>query len=76
MAGWLELTFPVETGKGSLLVIDDERVNVLADPLRLRILETLGEGENRGGDFVDVQYYRFASSPPPGTTRGLRCRIS
>ncbi|MCE2441365.1 MAG: helix-turn-helix transcriptional regulator [Candidatus Latescibacteria bacterium] len=45
MDGWLELTFPLETGKGSLLVIDDERVSLLADPLRRRILETLGEGK-------------------------------
>ena len=46
MAGWLELTFPGETGKGSVLVIDDERVHLLADPLRRRILETLGEGKS------------------------------
>ena len=46
MAGWLELTFPVETGKGSVLVIDDERLHLLADPLRRRILETLGEGKS------------------------------
>ena len=46
MAGWLELTFPVEAGKGSVLVIDDERVHLLADPLRRRILETLGEGKS------------------------------
>ncbi len=46
MAGWLELTFPVEAGKGSVLVIDDERVQLLADPLRRRILETLGEGKS------------------------------
>ena len=46
MAGWLELTFPGVTGKGSVLVIDDERVHLLADPLRRRILETLGEGKS------------------------------
>ncbi len=46
MAGWLELTFPVEAGKGSVIVIDDERVHLLADPLRRRILETLGEGKS------------------------------
>ena len=45
MAGWIELTFSRETGRESLLVIDDERVRVLADPLRRRILETLGEGK-------------------------------
>ncbi len=46
MAGWIEFTFPVETGKSSLLVIDDERAGLLADPLRRRILETLGEGKS------------------------------
>ena len=43
MVGWIELTFTVETGRESLLVIDDERVRLLADPLRRRILETLGQ---------------------------------
>ncbi len=46
MAGWIELTFPGDAGKGSVLVIDDERVHLLADPLRRRILETLGEGKS------------------------------
>ena len=45
MVGWIELTFTVETGRESLLVVDDERVRLLADPLRRRILETLGEGK-------------------------------
>ncbi|MDE3259684.1 MAG: winged helix-turn-helix domain-containing protein [Gemmatimonadota bacterium] len=45
MAGWTEFRFPVETGRESLLVIDDERVRLLADPLRRRILETLGKGK-------------------------------
>ena len=45
MAGWTEFTFPGETGKRTVLVIDDERVSLLADPLRRRILETLGEGK-------------------------------
>ena len=39
------MTFTVETGRESLLVVDDERVRLLADPLRRRILETLGEGK-------------------------------
>ncbi len=46
MAGWLELTFPGDTGRDSVLIIDDERVHLLADPLRRRILETLGEGKS------------------------------
>ena len=45
MAGWTEFTFPGATGKCTVLVIDDERVSLLADPLRRRILETLGEGK-------------------------------
>ena len=45
MAGWTEFTFPGETGKRTVLVIDDERVDLLADPLRRRILETLEEGK-------------------------------
>lgn len=45
MAGWRELAFP-GVKPGPMLVIDDERVNVLADPLRLRILETLGAGKS------------------------------
>ncbi len=45
MAGWRELVFPGVKPR-PMLVIDDERVDVLADPLRLRILETLGEGKS------------------------------
>lgn len=45
MAHWRELVFP-GVKPGPMLVIDDERVDVLADPLRLRILETLGEGKS------------------------------
>lgn len=45
MVGWIELTFTVETGRESLLVIDDERVRLLNDPIRRRILEILGEGK-------------------------------
>lgn len=45
MAGWIELTFRGKTGRESLLVIDDVRVSLLADPLRRRILETLGQGK-------------------------------
>ena len=46
MTGWREVTFPGDTGKRSVLVIDDDRLNLLADPLRWRILETLGEGKS------------------------------
>lgn len=43
MTGWRELTFPGDTRKQSVIVIDDERLNLLADLLRWRILKTLGE---------------------------------
>ncbi len=45
MVGWIELTFTVDTGRESLVVVDDERVRLLADPLRRCILETLEEGK-------------------------------
>ena len=46
MTGWRELTFPGDNREGLVLVIDDERLNLLADPLRWRILTTLGEGKS------------------------------
>ena len=42
MSMWRELTFPNNSSKDAVLVIEDERANVLADPLRWRILEILG----------------------------------
>lgn len=58
MAKWREITFPLDKpdsagtdpdSAGSdpdsvTIVIEDERTGVLADPLRLRVLEILGEG--------------------------------
>ena len=46
MSTWRELTFPINSSKDEVLVIEDERANVLADPLRWRILEILGEGKS------------------------------
>ena len=43
MSTWRELTFPTNSLKDAVLVIEDERADVLADPLRWRILEILGE---------------------------------
>ena len=43
MSTWRELTFPTNSLKDAVLVIEDERADVLADPLRWRILEVLGE---------------------------------
>ena len=46
MSTWRELTFPTNSLKDAVLVIEDERANVLADPLRWRILEVLGDGKS------------------------------
>ena len=46
MSTWRELTFPTNSLKDAVLVIEDDRANVLADPLRWRILEILGEGKS------------------------------
>ena len=41
-----ELTFSTNSLKDSVLVIEDDRANVLTDPLRWRILEILGDGKS------------------------------
>ncbi len=46
MSTWRELTFPTGSLKDAVLVIEDDRASVLADPLRWRILEILGEGKS------------------------------
>ena len=46
MGMWRELTFPTNSLKNSVLVIEDERANILTDPLRWRILEILGDGKS------------------------------
>ena len=46
MSTWRELTFPTDSSKDAVLVIEDDRANVLADPLRWRILEILGAGKS------------------------------
>lgn len=46
MGTWRTLTFPTNSAKDSVLVIADERADVLADPLRWRILEILGDGKS------------------------------
>lgn len=46
MSTWRELTFPDNSLKDAVLVIEDDRANVLADPLRWRILEILGAGKS------------------------------
>ena len=46
MSTWRELTFPAAALKDTVLVIEDDRANILADPLRWRILEILGDGKS------------------------------
>ena len=46
MSTWRELTFLTDSSKDAVLVIEDERAEVLADPLRWRILEILGAGKS------------------------------
>ena len=46
MSTWRELTFPATALKNTVLVIEDDRANILADPLRWRILEILGAGKS------------------------------
>ncbi|MCY3788804.1 MAG: helix-turn-helix domain-containing protein [Gemmatimonadetes bacterium] len=46
MGTWRELTFPTNSSKDAVLVIEDDRANVLADPLRWSILEILGAGKS------------------------------
>ena len=46
MSTWRELTFPTNSSKDAVLVIEDDRANVLVDPLRWRILEILGAGKS------------------------------
>lgn len=46
MNTWRELTFPTHSLRDAVLVIEDDRALVLADPLRWRILEILGAGKS------------------------------
>ena len=45
MSTWRELTFSTKGLKDAVLVIEDDRAKILADPLRWRILEILGNGK-------------------------------
>lgn len=46
MATWRELTFPIDPLGNAPLVIEDDRANIIIDPLRWRILEILGSGKS------------------------------
>ncbi len=46
MSTWCELTFPINALNETVIVIEDDRANILADPLRWLILETLGDGKS------------------------------
>lgn len=46
MSMWRELTFSAQAAKDAVLVVEGECANILADPLRWRILEILGAGKS------------------------------
>ncbi|MDE2847520.1 MAG: winged helix-turn-helix domain-containing protein [Gemmatimonadota bacterium] len=46
MAAWRELTFPIESQGTKELVIEDNRADVILDPLRWQILEILEAGKS------------------------------
>ena len=46
MATWREVTFRVESQEAAELVIEDDRTDVILDPLRWRILEILEAGKS------------------------------
>lgn len=46
MDNYREWTFPANSAKDAVIVIEDERANILADPLRQHILEILGTGKS------------------------------
>ncbi len=46
MTAWRELSFPFGLSKDAALVIEDDRANVILDPLRWRMLEILGAGKS------------------------------
>ena len=46
MSTWRELTFPTNALKKTVIVIEHDRANILADPLRWLILEILGDGKS------------------------------
>lgn len=46
MSTWRELTFPTTALKETVIIIEDDRANILADPLRWLILEILGDGKS------------------------------
>lgn len=46
MTSWRELNFPAGLSKDAALVIEDDRANVILDPLRWRMLEILGAGKS------------------------------
>ena len=46
MTAWRELNFPFGLSKDAALVIEDDRANVILDPLRWRMLEILGAGNS------------------------------
>lgn len=46
MITWRELSFPSGLSKDAALVIEDDRADIILDPLRWRMLEILGTGKS------------------------------
>ena len=46
MSEWREFTFPIETMDDPEITVEGDRAKVVSDPLRLQILESLGEGKS------------------------------
>ena len=46
MDAWRELTFPINSSEDAQLIIEDDRADILVDPLRWRIFEILGAGKS------------------------------
>ena len=46
MSEWREFTFRIETMDDPEITVEGDRAKVVSDPLRLQILESLGEGKS------------------------------
>jgi len=81
MTMWHELAFPVDSPKDTVLVIEDQRGNVILDPLRWHILKILRAGKSvmgaadltlnqlqklrSDGFCVSAKVYRIEPQPVP-----------
>ena len=74
MITWRELTFPTNTLKETVIVIEDDRANLLADPLRWLILETLGDGKSVAKISQTLEITDARGAIPLEKTGTNRCR--